>query len=191
MNTQIQRCHWCGDDPLYIDYHDNEWGVPVEDEARLFEFLLLEGMQAGLSWITVLHKREHMRKVFANFAPEKLSRFTSKKVNLLLNDPGIIRNKLKVNAVVKNAKAYLTLKNQGVDFVEFLWSFNEGKVKVNRWKRGSQIPTSTKEAKAMALALKKARFSFVGETICYAFMQATGMVNDHLVSCYRHQQLAG
>jgi DNA-3-methyladenine glycosylase I len=187
--TEKNRCPWCGTDPLYMDYHDNEWGKPLYDNQKLFEFLILEGAQAGLSWITVLRKRENYRKAFDNFNPEKIARYTdAKKAKLLLNE-GIIRNRLKIDSAIKNANAYLTMQKNGEDFSEFLWSFVGGKPKQNKWKSMSQVPAFTAESDAMYKALKLRGFNFVGSTICYAFMQATGMVNDHLVDCYTYNPL--
>jgi DNA-3-methyladenine glycosylase I len=186
MNEKI-RCPWCGTDPLYMDYHDKEWGTPLYDNQKLFEFLILEGAQAGLSWITVLRKRENYRNAFDNFNPEKIARYTeAKKAKLLLNE-GIIRNRLKIDSAIKNAQAYLAMKKNGEDFSEFLWSFVNGKPKQNKWTNLSQVPASTPESDAMSKALKQKGFNFVGSTICYALMQATGMVNDHTVSCYRYR----
>ena len=180
------RCDWCHGDELYHRYHDEEWGVPLFDEQRLFEFLLLEGAQAGLSWITVLRKRENYRKAYDNFNPEKLARYSQQKVDKLLQNPGIIRNKLKVNSAVRNAKAWLALKDQGVDLVDYFWRFVDGVPVQNNLKTMSDIPVSTPVSDALAKQLKKDGFNFVGTTICYAHMQATGMVNDHIVSCPRH-----
>ena len=188
-NAKI-RCEWCTDDPLYQHYHDNEWGVPVYDEKKLFEFLILEGAQAGLSWITVLKKRDHYRKVFDGFDPVKIAQYDDRKITSLLNDAGIIRNKLKVQSTIRNAKAYLALKASGVDFSEYLWQFVGHKPIQNRFRSLSEIPAETDESRAMSKQLKKDGFNFVGPTICYAFMQATGMVNDHLVHCYRHAELS-
>jgi DNA-3-methyladenine glycosylase I len=186
--TEKKRCPWCGTDPLYRDYHDNEWGTPVYDNQKLFEFLILEGAQAGLSWITVLRKRENYRKAFDDFNPEKIARYTdAKKAKLLLNE-GIIRNRLKIDSAIKNANAYLLMQKNGEDFSHFLWSFVGGKPKQNTLTSMSQVPAFTPESDAMSKALKQKGFNFVGSTICYAFMQATGMVNDHLVDCYRHKQ---
>ncbi|HOY22792.1 MAG TPA: DNA-3-methyladenine glycosylase I [Cellvibrio sp.] len=185
--TEKHRCPWCGTDPLYMDYHDNEWGTPLYDNQKLFEFLILEGAQAGLSWITVLRKRENYRKAFDNFDPAKIARYTdAKKAKLLLNE-GIIRNRLKIDSAIKNAQAYLAMQKNGEDFSEFLWSFVGGKPKQNNWKSMSQAPAFTAESDAMCKALKQRGFNFVGSTICYAFMQATGMVNDHIIDCYRHK----
>ena len=187
MSKTPSRCSWCGTDPLYVTYHDEEWGVPVYDDQTLFEFLILEGAQAGLSWITVLRKRENYRKAFDNFDPEKIARYTdAKKAKLLLND-GIIRNRLKIDSAVKNAQAYLAMKKSGEDFSEFLWSFVGGKPLQTKRKPG-EIPAFTPESDAMSKALKKKGFNFIGSTICYAFMQATGMVNDHVKDCYRQKE---
>ena len=184
------RCGWCGTDELYCQYHDEEWGVPVYDDQKMFEFLILEGAQAGLSWITVLRKREAYRKAFDHFDPVKIARYSeAKKAKLLLN-PGIIRNRLKIESVVRNARAYLDLQEQGESFSDFLWQFVDGKPKQNRRRTLADIPASTPESDAMSKALKKRGFNFVGTTICYAHMQATGMVNDHLVSCHRYKDCA-
>jgi len=185
--TEKIRCSWCGDDPLYREYHDTEWGVPLYDNQKLFEFLILEGAQAGLSWITVLRKRENYRKAFDNFDPVKIARYTdAKKAKLLLNE-GIIRNRLKIDSAVRNAQAYLAMQKNGEDFSEFVWSFVGGKPKQNKLKNSSQIVASTTESDAMSKALKQRGFNFVGTTICYAFMQATGMVNDHISTCHRYK----
>jgi len=181
-----ERCSWCGTDSIYVDYHDNEWGTPKKDDQELFELLLLEGAQAGLSWITILKKRENYRKAFDNFNAEKMAKYTEKKHALLLQDTGIIRNKLKVKAFSKNAVAYLKIKENGDSFSDYLWQFTQGKVITNQWEDLSEVPTSTPESEAMSKTLKKAGFSFVGPTICYAFMQSSGMVNDHLTSCFKY-----
>ncbi len=177
-----KRCFWVSDDPLYIDYHDTEWGVPVYDDQKLFEMLCLEGAQAGLSWITVLKKRAHYCKVFDNFDAAKIAKYTDKKREKLLNDPGIIRNKLKVNAFIVNAQNYLRIKEQQT-FSDYLWQFVDGKPIVNQWADRNQVPSNTPESDAMSKQLKKDGFKFVGSTICYAFMQACGMVNDHTTDC--------
>lgn len=182
------RCEWCGDSDLYQSYHDTEWGVPLYDEQRLFEFLLLEGAQAGLSWITILKKREGYRLAFDNFDPEKIARYDDDKIAELLLNPDIVRNKLKVNSAVKNARAYLVMKNNNEDFSRYLWSFIGGQPRLNTYQQLSDIPASTDESDAMSKALKKKGFNFVGSTICYAFMQATGMVNDHIESCFRYKE---
>lgn len=189
MAKDIERCWWCGDDQLYCDYHDNEWGVPEHDERLLFEFLCLEGAQAGLSWITILRKREHYRKVFEQFDAEKIAGYDDSKIAQLLADPGIVRNRLKVNGFVKNARAYLNMRKQGESLHDYLWNYVDGKPIQNNWTSMEQVPANTDISNAMSKDLKKRGFTFVGSTICYAFMQAAGLVNDHLVSCYRHQQL--
>ncbi|WP_445360880.1 DNA-3-methyladenine glycosylase I [Microbulbifer sp. EKSA005] len=183
-----KRCDWCLSTPLYQSYHDEEWGRPVTDDQTLFEFLLLEGAQAGLSWITVLNKRENYRKLFNNFDAEKIARYTPKKVEKLLLNPGIIRNRLKVESAIKNARATLELRDRGISLKDFLWQFTDGRVIVNRPRSMKQVPATTAESDAMSKALKKAGFSFVGSTIMYAHMQATGMVNDHLETCPAHQR---
>lgn len=189
-STAPIRCNWCGEDQLYCKYHDDEWGVPLYDEQQLFEFLLLEGAQVGLSWITVLRKRETYRKAFDNFDPVKIARYSDSKKAKLLENPGIIRNRLKVDSAVRNAQALLDLKKQGENFSEFLWQFVGGKPKQNKRRSMAEIPASTPESDAMSKALKQRGFNFVGTTICYAFMQATGMVNDHLVTCHRYKACA-
>ncbi len=185
--TDKIRCPWCGDDPLYMEYHDTEWGVPLYDNQKLFEFLILEGAQAGLSWITVLRKRENYRKAFDNFDPVKIARYTEAKKAKLLQNEGIIRNRLKIESAVKNAQAYLAMQKNGEDFCEFLWSFVGGKTKHNKLKNIGQAVASTPESDAMSKALKQRGFNFVGTTICYAFMQATGMVNDHITTCHKYK----
>lgn len=182
MAMKKQRCFWCTDDKDYINYHDNEWGIPCYDEKKLFEMLLLEGFQAGLAWITVLKKRQHYRKVLYNFDPDKLAIMTDDYISQLLQDKGIIRNRLKLQAARKNAQAWLQLDNP----VEFMWSFVNGKPKTNHFTGKLEIPTTTPESDAMSKALKKANFSFVGSTICYAYMQAVGMVIDHTMDCFMH-----
>lgn len=185
--TEKVRCSWCGDDPLYMEYHDTEWGVPLYDNQKLFEFLILEGAQAGLSWITVLRKRENYRKAFDNFDPVKIARYTDAKKAKLLQNEGIIRNRLKIESAVKNAKAYLAMQKNGEDFSEFLWGFVGGKTKQNKLKNIGQAVAATPESDAMSKALKQRGFNFVGTTICYAFMQATGMVNDHITTCHKYK----
>ncbi|PPV36486.1 DNA-3-methyladenine glycosylase I [Ectopseudomonas oleovorans] len=183
----MPRCFWCTDDPLYQAYHDEEWGVPQRDAGHLFEMLLLEGAQAGLSWITVLKKRERYRQVLHGFDPERLARLTDEEIEVLMQDPGIIRNRLKLKAVRQNAQAWLQLE----DPVPWLWSFVGGAPKINHFSDRSQMLAVTPEAEAMSKALKKLGFTFVGPTICYAFMQATGMVMDHTTDCDRYAQLKG
>jgi len=171
------------------EYHDREWGVPLHDERGLFEFLILEGAQAGLSWSTILNKRAAYRKAFADFDPDRVARFDKRKIESLMRNEGIVRNRLKIEGAVKNARAVLTLREKGISLDSFTWSFVDGKPIVNRWRSRSQVPASTRVSDAMSKALKAAGFTFVGTTICYAHMQATGLVNDHLVSCYRHREL--
>lgn len=185
------RCAWVGDDPLYRTYHDAEWGVPVRDERALFEFLLLEGAQAGLSWITVLRKRERYREVLDGFDPQRIARYDDARKTALLADPGIIRNRLKVDAAVINARAWLALREAGIDPVQWLWQFVDQQPRQNARRSLAEVPATTAESDAMSKALKARGFKFVGSTICYAFMQATGMVNDHTTDCFRHAELAG
>lgn len=185
-----QRCPWCGNDPLYQDYHDNVWGVPVHDDTTLFEFLLLEGAQAGLSWITVLRKRENYRAAFDGFDATKIARYTDKRVEKLLQNPGIIRNRLKVQSAVSNARAFLEVQAQFGSFDRYMWDFVDGRPIINHFESMKDVPASTPIAEALSKDLKKRGFRFVGPTIVYAHMQATGMVNDHLVGCYRHAHCA-
>lgn len=188
MTQHPKTCPWPAEDPLMIAYHDTEWGKPLHDDAKLFEFLILEGMQAGLSWRTVLHKRENFRKAFDGFNPEKIARYDRKKKSILMKDAGIIRNRLKIDAAVQNARAFLEVRDKDKSFARYLWQFTDGKPIVNRWKNLKELPASTKESDAMSRTLKEKGFRFVGSTICYAHMQATGMVNDHLVTCFRHTE---
>jgi DNA-3-methyladenine glycosylase I len=183
------RCWWCGEDPLYVAYHDTEWGVPVHDERTLFEFLVLEGAQAGLSWITILRKRDAYRKAFGNFDVEKVARYDARKVESLLQNPGIVRNRLKVESAVKNAKAFIAVQEAFGSFDAYQWRFVDGKPIQNLWRGRKDIPARTAISDAFSKDLKKRGFSFVGSTIVYAHMQAVGMVNDHLVDCFRHRQL--
>jgi DNA-3-methyladenine glycosylase I len=183
----MTRCAWVPEgDPLYVAYHDDEWGVPEHDERKLFELLTLEGAQAGLSWSTILRKREGYRRAFAGFDPQAVARFSAADVERLLADPGIVRNRLKVESAVANAKAVLELDSLD----ELLWSFVGGEPKVNRWKTMGELPAETAESKAMSKELKRRGFRFVGPTVCYAFMQAAGLVNDHTVGCFRYDDLA-
>ncbi len=184
------RCSWAGDDPLYRQYHDREWGVPNTDDHSLFEFLLLEGAQAGLAWITVLRKREGYRKAFDNFDAGKIARYSDKKIERLLQNPAIIRNRLKVESARRNARALLQIQQQFSSFADYLWRFVDGKVIQNQWQSLAEIPTATELSTAISKDMKKRDFNFVGPTIIYAFMQATGMVNDHTTDCYRHRQCA-
>ena len=179
------------DVPIYRDYHDKEWGVPIHDDVLLFEFLVLEGAQAGLNWYIILKKRESYRKAFDGFDPEKVARYDAEKVNELLGDPGIVRNRRKIESAVKNAKAFLRVREEFGSFEDYVWRFVGGKPKVNKWRSLKEIPAVTPEATAMSKDLVGRGFGFAGPTICYAHMQATGMVNDHLVGCFRHRELAG
>ena len=188
--TKVRRCGWGESDPMYLRYHDEEWGVPVHNDRKLFEMLILEGTQAGLSWLIVLRKREEYRKAFDNFDASRIARYTEKKIQKLLSNPGIVRNRLKIVAAIDNAKAFLKIQEEFGSFNKFLWSFVGGKPRQNRFKRLREISSRTPESDAMSRDLKKRGFRFVGSTICYAFMQAVGMVNDHLVSCYRHREIA-
>ncbi|OGQ21813.1 MAG: DNA-3-methyladenine glycosylase [Deltaproteobacteria bacterium RIFCSPLOWO2_02_FULL_44_10] len=183
------RCEWCVKDPLYLHYHDTEWGVPVFDDQKLFEFLILEGAQAGLSWITVLKKRENYRKAFHQFDPEKIARYTKKDVERLMQNAGIIRNRLKIESAISNAKAFLALQETCGSFSDYIWKFVDGKPMVNRWKSLKQIPVTSNISDMLSKDLKKREFKFVGSTIIYAHMQATGMVNDHLLDCFRHGEV--
>ena len=184
------RCEWCGSDPVYVAYHDDEWGVPVHDDRLLFEFLILEGAQAGLSWITILKKREGYRKAFAGFDVEKVARFTEAKLEKLLLNPAIVRNRLKVKSSVTNAQAFLKVQEEFGSFDNYIWRFVEGKPIVNRFKSMKDIPAKTDISDAMSKDLKQRGFKFVGSTICYAHMQATGMVNDHTMDCFRYTQVS-
>ncbi|MEO1766914.1 DNA-3-methyladenine glycosylase I [Thiobacter aerophilum] len=189
-NTEARRCGWCGTDPLYIAYHDSEWGVPSFDDAHLFEMLILEGQQAGLSWLTILKKRAALREALAGFDPQRLARFTAADIERLLDNPGIVRNRAKLQAAVTNARAFLELAAHEGGFAPFLWSFVEGRPVQNRFRRLVDIPTQTTVSRRLARALKQRGFQFVGPTMCYAYMQAVGLVNDHLVSCPRHEEVA-
>lgn len=185
----LKRCEWTGDQAIYIRYHDREWGVPVYNDRKLFEMLLLEGAQAGLSWITILNKRQGYRTAFDRFNPEKIARYSAGKVEKLMGDPGIVRNRLKINAAILNARAYLDLRSEQGKLSDFLWQFVDGEPVVNAWASLKQVPSSTPVSEAMSKALKSRGFKFVGPTICYAFMQAVGMVNDHTKSCFRRTQI--
>jgi len=184
-----KRCPWSTTDPLYIRYHDEEWGIPLHDDNRLFEFLILEGAQAGLSWITILRKRENYRKAFDKFNPKKIAQYDGKKIESLLENPGIIRNRLKVNSAIVNAKAFLKVQEEFGSFDSYMWQFVNGRTIRNKWTSIKQIPANTKESDSMSRDLAKRGFKFVGTTICYSHMQATGMVNDHITSCFRYKQL--
>jgi DNA-3-methyladenine glycosylase I len=189
MPKALIRCSWASNE-LSIRYHDEEWGVPAHDDRKLFEFLILEGAQAGLSWDTILNKRENYRAAFAGFNPEKIARYDRRKIQSLLRDPGIVRNRLKLESAVKNAKAFLEVQKEFGSFDAYVWRFVDGRPRVNSWGSRSKVPASTPQSDAMSKELKKRGFSFVGSTICYAFMQAVGMVNDHLVGCFRHRELS-
>lgn len=184
-----KRCEWCGNDPLYVEYHDREWGVPVHDDKKLFEFLILEGAQAGLSWLTILKRRTGYRRAFARFDAAKVARFTKKDVGRLMRDQGIIRNRQKVEAAVSNAKAFLDIQEEFGSFDVYSWRFVDGERIVNRWKTLKDIPAISKESDIFSKDLKQRGFSFVGSTIVYAHMQAVGMVNDHLVKCFRYKEV--
>lgn len=190
MKSEKTRCGWAGTDPLYIAYHDREWGVPVHDERHLFEMLILEGAQAGLSWITVLKKRENYKRAFDNFDPAKVSRYDARKIRELLQDQGIIRNRLKIGATVSNAKAFLDVQREFGSFDTYIWQFVGHKPVTNKRKTMKDIPATTLQSDAMSKDLKKRGFRFVGSTICYAFMQAVGMVNDHTTGCFRHKEVS-
>jgi DNA-3-methyladenine glycosylase I len=184
------RCQWVGEDPLSVAYHDREWGLPVHDDRVQFEFLILEGAQAGLSWITILRKRENYRKAFAGFDPAKVARFGARDVRRLLGDAGIVRNRLKIEGAIRNAQAFLAVQQEFGSFDRFAWQFVGGRPKRNAWTAMKQVPPRSPESDAFSKALKKRGFTFVGSTICYAFMQAAGLVNDHVVDCFRHPELA-
>jgi DNA-3-methyladenine glycosylase I len=188
-STEKTRCSWCLGSPLYIRYHDEEWGVPVHDDRRLFEFLILEGAQAGLSWSTILNKREGYRKAFAGFDPAKVARFGPRDTERLMKDAGIVRNRLKIESTISNAKAFLQVQKEFGSFAAYIWQFTGGKPIINHRKSLQEVPASTPESDAMSKDLKARGLRFVGSTICYAHMQATGMVNDHITSCFRHKQL--
>lgn len=184
-----KRCPWSeGVSPAYLEYHDTEWGVPVHDDRKQFEFLILEGAQAGLSWSTILHRRAGYRRAFADFDPYKVARFTPARIEKLLLDPGIIRNRLKVNAAVGNARAFLALQEEFGSFDRYIWDFVDGRPVVNRWRRQSEVPATSPVSDALSRDMKKRGFRFVGSTILYAHLQATGLVNDHLLGCFRHRE---
>ena len=182
------RCNWCGEDPLYVAYHDEEWGVPVRDDQTLFEFLILEGAQAGLAWITVLRKREGYRALFDNFDVKKIARYSDKKLDKLLLDPRIIRNRLKVYGARKNALAFLKIQEEYGSFSNYIWGFVDGKPLQNKWKSMGELPATSPISDALSKDMKKRGFTFVGSTIMYAHMQATGMMNDHTTNCFRHKE---
>lgn len=183
------RCAWVTGDPLYLNYHDEEWGVPVHDDRRLFEFLILEGMQAGLSWLTVLKKRDHFRRAFSDYSPEEIAMYGEDRIRCLLSDPGIIRNRRKIEAAIANARAFLTVQNEFTSFDAFIWRFAPPRASRIAWKTPMEIPAQTPESRTMSRALTNRGFRFVGPTICYALMQAVGMVNDHTVDCFRYREI--
>lgn len=183
------RCPWCGSDPLYMAYHDLEWGVPLHDDARLFEFLILEGAQAGLSWLTILKKRDNYRQAFDQFNAEKIARYNDADIARLLADAGIVRNRLKIESAIRNARAVLAIREGYGSLDRFLWQFVDGRPVQNRWHTPREIPTRTLQSDKMSRELRRLGCNFVGSTICYAFMQATGMVNDHITGCFRHREL--
>lgn len=188
MNT-ISRCGWVTTDPLYIEYHDNEWGQPINEDRLLFEFLILEGMQAGLSWLTILKKRTNYQNSFYHFQAEKIVKNTPKQFDALMQNSGIIRNRLKINAIIKNAEAYLNIVEKYGSFKDYIWQFVDGQPIINHWQTLSEVPVTTSISDKMSRQLKKDGFKFIGSTICYAYMQAVGMVDDHLVSCFKRAQV--
>ncbi|NNC97729.1 MAG: DNA-3-methyladenine glycosylase I [Gammaproteobacteria bacterium] len=192
-SNELKRCNWAyaGMSDAYIEYHDQEWGMPVYDDQTLFEFLVLEGAQAGLSWSTILNKRAGYKKNFANFDVHKVARFTQKRIDKILQDPGVVRNKLKVNSAVSNAKCFIEVQKEFGTFSDYVWGFVDGKPKVNKWKTMQQVPASSKQSDALSKDLKKRGFKFVGSTIMYAYMQATGLVNDHTLDCFRYKACQG
>jgi len=185
-SAELHRCEWVGSDSLMVAYHDQEWGLPLHDDQRLFEFLILEGMQAGLSWMTILRKRDNFRAAFDDFDPYKIARYDQTKFEELMGNPGIIRNRRKIEAAAQNARAFLQVQAEFGSFDTYIWQFVNGQPRVNAWKNIGQIPAQTEQSIAMSKDLKKRGFNFVGPTICYAHMQATGMVNDHTVDCFRY-----
>jgi DNA-3-methyladenine glycosylase I len=185
----IRRCQWCGEDPSYIHYHDNEWGIPVHDDRILFEFLILEGAQAGLSWLTILRKRENYRKAFHSFDYEKVANYNVKDIERLLSNPGIVRNRLKIESAIKNARGVIRIQEEFGSFDAYLWRYVKDIPKQNQWKSLADIPVKTEISEMMSKDLKNRGFNFVGPTICYALMQAIGMVNDHTTDCFRHQEI--
>ena len=191
MKNEKATCGWAGTDQLYIDYHDKEWGVPVHDDRKIFEFLVLESAQAGLSWITILRKRENYRQAFAGFDPVKVARFDSTKVEELLQNPGIIRNRKKIESAINNAQRFLEVQKEFGSFDKYIWSFTGGRQLVNAWKDLSQLPATSPESDKLSKDLKKRGFKFLGSTTCYSHMQATGMVNDHITCCFRYKKVQG
>ncbi len=190
MREPKVRCAWVNQEPIYVEYHDHEWGVPLRDDQKLFELFILESMQAGLSWITILKKRENYRAALDQFNAEKIARYSEKKISKLLENPGIIRNKLKIHSIVNNAKAYLTVKKEFSSFSNYLWQFVDNDTIQNHWKTLDDIPKTTALSDAVTKDLKKRGFKFFGSTTCYSFLQAAGFINDHTVDCFRHRELA-
>lgn len=188
-DQEITRCGWCLGSDLYRNYHDHEWGVPCHDDGKLFEFIVLESAQAGLSWITILKKRENYRKAFAGFDAEKVARYNSRSVERLMNDPGIVRNRLKIESTITNARSFLAVQEEFGTFAHYFWQFSDGKPIVNQWRSLKDVPATTTLSDRLSKDMKKRGFRFLGSTVCYAHMQAVGMVNDHLVDCFRHQEL--
>lgn len=186
---QQKTCDWPSNNPLMIKYHDTEWGVPLHNDIKLFEYIVLDGFQAGLSWSTILNKRENFRKAFDNFDAEKISKYNDIKIHKLLNDKGIIRNKLKIYATIDNAKIFLKIRKEFGSFNEYIWQFTGGKTIINKWNSQKEVPATSKESDLMSKDMKKRGFRFCGSTICYAFMQAAGMVNDHIVTCFRYREI--
>lgn len=188
-NQEIKRCHWCGTDPLYVKYHDTEWGIPVYDDTVFYEFLLLESFQAGLSWITILRKRENFRKAFDNFDYATIAQYDQHKIDALREDKSIVRNKLKIQAAISNAKAFMAVQTEFGSFSNYIWHFTAGKPIKNHWNSPTDVPAHTELSDTVSRDLKKRGFKFVGTTIMYSFLQATGIVNDHLTSCFRHREI--
>ncbi|MCK9503078.1 MAG: DNA-3-methyladenine glycosylase I [Porticoccaceae bacterium] len=189
-NTEKVRCNWCLESDLYRNYHDSEWGVPCTDDGKLFEFIVLEGAQAGLSWITVLRKRDNYRRAFSNFSAEKIARYNSRSVERLMANPGIVRNRLKIEATISNARSFLTIQQEYSSFSAYFWNFCDGTPITNHWASMKEVPATTPLSDTISRDMKKRGFRFFGSTICYAHMQATGMVNDHSVHCFRHRECA-
>ena len=185
----IKRCTWCGNDPQYVAYHDKDWGVPVYDDRLLFEMLILEGAQAGLSWLTILQKRGNYQKAFHDFDAARIARYDQQEIDRLMQDAGIVRNRLKIEAAVKNARGFLQVREEFSSFSDYLWRYVDGKQIVNEWKKLSDIPTHTKISNQLSKDLKKRGFNFIGPTICYAYMQSIGMVNDHTTDCFRYREI--
>ncbi len=185
----IKRCTWCGSDPLYVAYHDNEWGTPVHDDRHLFEMLILEGAQAGLSWLTILKKRDNYRQAFHQFDPHKVARYDDEDIHRLMQNAGIVRNRLKIEATIKNARGFLQIQKENSSFADYLWRYVDDMPVINTWQTVSDIPAHTPLSDQLSKDLKKRGFNFVGTTICYAFMQSIGMVNDHTTDCFRYNEL--